>query len=566
MNLLPSFANTAWLAASAPAHRRFVRALQDPDTAQERVLRMNLARNAASVYGRAHDFAHLPSYADFARRVPIVSYEELAPYIDRVRGGERGVLTCEPVTRLVPTSGTTGGRKLIPFTASLQHEFNAAIGPWLVDLARQQPAIRFGPGYWSVSPLGADFVDDESTVPIGFDDDAHFLGGVRARLIENIMAVPPAVRHIGDIDAFRHVVLLHLLRQRDLRLISVWHPSFLALLLDALSKNWDALLSDLASGTCNVDFCSPARLPAVASAKAGDRREKSHLWRGDVPLLTRRATRNLRLRPAPERARQLRTADPTQPESIWPKLRVVSCWADGNASGAAADLQRRLPHTLLQPKGLLATEAFVTFPFRDAHPLALHSHFFEFRDERGAIQRAGALRVGGTYEVIATTGGGLYRYALGDRVEVTRLIERTPCLRFLGRERGSDRCGEKLSEAFVAEIITTLFPRARFALLAPEQIEATWRYTLFLEGEITSAVTARLDAALCANPHYALCRRLGQLGAAAIFHLEHGGYAAFTAAETARGLRLGDIKPVALSPRSDWAQHFARVSSLAMVQ
>lgn len=507
MKLLATLANSAWLAVSASAHRRFQRALGDPDAAQARVLRANLARNAASAYGRAHDFSRLASYADFARRVPVVTPDELAPWIDRIRAGEPAVLTNEPVTRLLPTSGTTAGRKLIPFTASLQHEFNAAIGPWIADLGRQYPAIRFGPGYWSVTPLSAGAADERSAVPIGFDDDSRYLGGLRARLIDRLMAVPSSVRHIADVGEFRHTVLRHLLRQRDLRLISVWHPSFLTLLLDTLVARWDDLLRDL-----------------------GDTR----------------------------RIRELHAADPRKPESLWPHLRVVSCWADGHATGAAAELQQRIPGVAMQPKGLLATEAFITLPFAGAHPLALNSHFLEFRDEGGVIHTAGALRIGETYEVIVTTGGGLYRYALGDRVEVTQRLQRTPCLRFLGRVQGSDLCGEKLSEAFVAGTLAGLGIRARFALLAPERTDTAWRYTLFLEpGNPLPELAHRLDVALSANPHYALCRRLGQLAAPAVTAIHGEGYAIFVAAETARGKRLGDLKPIALSARTDWALHFA---------
>ena len=57
------------------------------------------------------------------------------------------------------------------------------------------------------------------------------------------MAVPDELRLVKDMEVFRYVTLLCLLRQRELRLISVWHPSFLTLLVDALSTNWQELLT-----------------------------------------------------------------------------------------------------------------------------------------------------------------------------------------------------------------------------------------------------------------------------------------------------------------------------------
>jgi hypothetical protein len=499
MSPLATVANWAWLAASAPAHARFVRALRDPAGAQRIWLRAHLCKHASSAYGRSLGLGEIRDYEDFARRVPVVDYDDLAPWIARIRRGETDVLTREPVTRLLPTSGTSGARKLIPFTASLQHEFNAAIGPWFVDLWRQQPSIALGPAYWSLTPALAARDDEPSAVPIGFDTDSRHLGGARARLVAVAMAVPSAVAALQYLAEFRRAVLRHLLACADLRFISVWHPSFLSLLLDTLEREWPVLSATLPSSR--------------------------------------------------------RHPDPTR---LWPNLRVVSCWADAHAAAPARDLALRLPGVTIQPKGLLATEAFVTLPFGGAHPLAVRSHFFEFEDEHGAVHPAEAIRAGETYAVIVTTGGGLWRYRLGDRVTVTDFVGRTPSLRFLGRGSGSsDLCGEKLTEAFVITVLAEHCPGAAFAMLAPEAHSRGWRYVLFIEGGPHPCdLEPRLDTALRANPHYALCRDLGQLAALSVASITSG-YERYVAAEMARGLRLGDIKPVALSTRTDWRGVFA---------
>jgi hypothetical protein len=62
------------------------------------------------------------------------------------------------------------------------------------------------------------------------------------------MAVPPDVVRTKSIDDFRSETLFHLLRCSELRLISIWHPSFLTLLLDSLPQFWESLLSKIASG------------------------------------------------------------------------------------------------------------------------------------------------------------------------------------------------------------------------------------------------------------------------------------------------------------------------------
>lgn len=508
MNLRATAANLAWLAASAPAYRNFRAALADPEAAQRRWLARHLARQATSAYARGVGLDRGASYEEFSRRTPVVGYDALAPWIARIRGGETHLLTTEPVARLLPTSGSTGARKLIPFTAGLQREFNAAIGPWLVDLCARHATVPLGPAYWSVTPMGAEPDTEPSAVPIGFEDDSRYLGAARAWLIESALAVPSAVRHLHDLAIFRRTVLGHLLAQRDLRFISVWHPSFLLLLLDTLAAEWPALVAALP--------------PQVGRA----------------------------------RRRELARADPHVPKTLWPHLTVVSAWADALAAGPAAELQRRLPGVALQAKGLLATEAVITIPFGGSHPAATTSHLLEFRDRAGTIRPVWDVAVGETYEVIVTTGGGLWRYALGDQVAVTGRQQRTPTLRFTGRTGHSvDLCGEKLAEPFVVAVLQRLAPAAPFALLAPEPCGSRWRYVLFIESAAAADPPADLlDTQLQENPQYALARRLGQLEPVGVVALPPGTYARFAGAEVARGRRLGDLKPAALSGRTDWRE------------
>lgn len=519
-------ANILWAVSNTPAYWRYRKALANPGAVQHRKLIEMLKQNAQTEFGKAHNFEKIQSYEEYANRVPLSDYSAIEPWIARIRRGRGRVLTQERVTHLVPTSGSTGGRKLIPFTAGLQREFNEAIGPWLGDLTRQFPGIPGGPAYWSVTPAMGKGSNEESVVPIGFDADTAYLAGKRRRLAEAVMAVPESVARTNSLEEFRYRTLLHLLHCRDLRLISVWHPSFLTLLLDVLPQYWERLLKDIERGTA----CTPARV---------------------------------------RRARELRSADPARPETLWPSLRVISCWGDGAAEPAMENLSKLFGNVSMQPKGLIATEAFVTLPFQGQHPLALNSHFFEFIDERGRARTAEELENGHEYEVVVTTAGGLWRYRLEDRVRVSGYVQRTPSLKFLGRGGGiSDRFGEKLSEGFVAGVLHEIFgtQAPRFALLAPDVDESGWRYTLYVEGEVSGDCAEALDRALRWNPHYDYCRDLGQLSDVSIFVIAHGGYEAFARRLAANGARLGDIKPANLSRLSGWSEAFeGRYSRTNMV-
>jgi len=523
--------NVAWVGAQARAWLSFRQALRQPQAAQEHRLSHYLRANAGSEFGRRYRFADIRSPAQFQERVPLSSYENYEEAISRLRCGARNVLTTGRVRCLQPSSGSTRAAKLIPYTADLQAEFSRAVGPWVFELARTTPRLLGGPAYWSITPAAADEAG-ASAAPsaparLGFESDSAYLGGWLQRLADGTLVPCEDLKHAGDIAEFRRRTLLRLLSEPELRLISVWHPTFLTLLLDVLAASWSELLEDLARG-----------LPSAG---------------------------RLRREPArPQRAGELAQADPRSPASIWPRLAVLSCWGDAQAATLLADLRARLPGVAIQPKGLMATEAVVSLPFAGLHPLAIRSHFFEFLDKGGNARPAWQLEQDESYSVVVTTGGGLYRYQLRDRIRVSGFLHATPCIRFTGKEDSiCDLRGEKLSEGLAAGILARLLPAhvpgARFALLAPDVESATPGYVLFVESEAapSAQLSAALESALAANPNYAYCVRLGQLRPAAVERVAAGAAERYLERLRASGQRLGNVKPMALSPLGGWRAVFA---------
>jgi hypothetical protein len=225
---------------------------------------------------------------------------------------------------------------------------------------------------------------------------------------------------------------------------------------------------------------------------------------------------------------------------------------------------------VIQGKGLIATEAFVSIPLAERKVLAVSSHFFEFAADDERTLLAHELELNGTYSVVVTTGGGLYRYRLGDRVSVSGFVGRTPCLEFLGKEDNvSDLFGEKLSEAFVQGVLERALDHHRirnsFAMLAPNGDH----YVLYVQSDAlgTGELAATLDEQLRAAFHYRYCRDLGQLRPARVFRVRGDGHAQFIAAAHRRGGRLGNVKPTCLctwiSP-ADFEGDFAAPLSFPM--
>jgi GH3 auxin-responsive promoter len=532
---LAAVAGAAWLSANLASYWRYRSALADPEASQWALLEQYLRANATTAFGRAHEFSSIRSIDAYRARVPVSSYAGIEPAIDDIARGGDNVLTRDSVRTLALSSGSVSAAKRIPFTRTLQKEFRRAVAPWLVDLYRRHPSLVSGCSYWSITPVAQEHAAVPGRPPVGFEEDSAYLGAAWKHLVDATLAVPGAVRWVHDIESFRYVTLLFLLHRRDLSLISVWHPSFLTLLLDALAPHWPSLIDDVRDGTI--------RPPKPFDAQLQQRLLGS-------------------LRPRPHRAAELATLAPDRITSIWPRLGLISCWGDAHARAHLPAVQRMIPGVAIQPKGLLATEAVVTIPFAGRMPLAIRSHFFEFfRDGRSYL--AHQLQTGEQYSVVVTTGGGLYRYRLDDLVEVNGFVGKTPALTFLGKaDHVSDLCGEKLNESFVARALEQACRLAgvepRWALLAPDRMTGTAGYTLYVESTDAPpiALAEFLEAGLSHNPHYQYCRSLGQLAPIRVFHSSGSMWPRYLAKCVERGQRLGDVKPLALSTSDGWSSVF----------
>lgn len=543
-------ANTLWYGLCLPESRAFERAMQDVAGTQARLLLGLLRRNADTVWGRRYGLSAIRSVVDYQARVPLTTYDDYRPLIERIAAGERGVLTHEPVRLLEPTSGSTAATKYVLYTATLQAEFQRGIAPWIVSLYRHDPQLLRGQSYWSVSPVLRRDARAAGGIPIGFEEDSAYFGLLQGQLIRAGLAVPGLVKLIEEIDAFRYVTLLFLLRSPALTLISVWKPTFLTLLLQRLPGWWLQLADDIASGTLR----SPAPLPA------------------DL------ARRLARLNPRdPQRASAIRRAGRAASLGeltvrLWPQPRLISCWTEAGAARHAAELMTLLPGVPLQGKGLLATEGLVSLPLVgvDGAALAVRSHFFEFlpMDQAQATPLlAHQLARGGVYALVLTTGGGFYHYQLEDLVEVLGYRGTCPLLRCVGKAAHiADHFGEKLNERHVRSALDRLLRRddlqPGFAMVACEVASPSPAYTLFIQAERADdarliALGAELEQALQENYHYRYCRALGQLAPLRVFRVTGQALETYVAVCQAHGQRLGDIKPVALHRVSGWADAFA---------
>ncbi len=558
---LARWLNMAWMWKCRAEAHAFAAATRHVRRTQENILHDLIARNQKTWFGSAHGFQHIRHVDDYRRLVPLSEYDDYAEPIRRIAAGEQHVLTRASVELLEPTSGTTRGEKLIPFTAPLRKEFQRAVAAWMADLFQYRPAARAGRAYWSISPALGRSTTTAGGIRVGFDDDTAYLGGLERVALRHLLVAPPTLSQIAAIDEFRYATLWSLLCARDLALISVWNPTFLSMLVHSIETWHERLINDLRLGAPRF---SPAVPPAVARSIA--------TW-CQCSRQHSRFVADVLAQPGELSARLAR---------IWPKLALISCWTDAAAAIVVPEIRESFPNIEIQPKGLLATEGCVSFPLtgRPAPVLAVRSHFFEFLPAAGGSDTTAAasdtllaheLAAGGRYRVVLTTGGGLYRYQLHDEVEVVGFENECPLVRFVGKsDRVCDLVGEKLAEPHVRSVLDRLFADAeissRFALLVPAVAERPFRYRLYLELPETGRpapcpeeLATALEQRLAENPHYRYAVGLGQLAPVDVRLCEGPPGTLWPIYERqclSRSQKLGNIKPAVLDSWTGWVDEF----------
>ena len=89
--------------------------LKYPNEVQEELLMQLIQSSKNTVLGKEYDYASINSYVKFAERIPISTYEDLQPLIERTRKGEQNVFWEEPIKWFAKSSGTTNAKsKFIP--------------------------------------------------------------------------------------------------------------------------------------------------------------------------------------------------------------------------------------------------------------------------------------------------------------------------------------------------------------------------------------------------------------------------------------------------------------------
>ncbi|WP_017662649.1 GH3 auxin-responsive promoter family protein [Baaleninema simplex] len=420
---------------------QFLRKTQQANRVQRAFLLSLVRRHQSTEFGRRYQFNQIRSVEEFLARVPVLSYRDHQPYTEKIARGESNVLTSDLVVYMNMTSGSTGQKKLIPVTARSQRMRNKAHRTGLCFGLEALRTTGRSLGKILVTSAMEWFGETEGGIPYG-PVSANHLRNADA-LERHLFAHPYDALAPSDNLARHYVCLLFALNNPNTRFIGANFPVLALQLAQYLEAYADSLIDDLERGT-------------IAP------------WLNLEPHLRSRLERQLS--PTPQRARQLRQIrDRTgrlTPILAWPDLSLIT-----TALGGTSDFYlQRFPEYFgdIPVFGGIYSSSETAFGiYRDFNDsgsiLAIESGFFEFvpssqwNVEQPTTLLAEEVQIGQHYRILITNYNGLYRYDIGDVVEVVGFCHKTPVITFRHRRGGLlSSTSEKTTEFHAIQVMKQL--------------------------------------------------------------------------------------------------------------
>ncbi|OVA14866.1 GH3 auxin-responsive promoter [Macleaya cordata] len=404
------------------------------DEIQERILKEILTRNGSTEYLKKF-MEGSTNVSDFKRLVPVITYAGIRPYIQRIANGEdSSLISGHPITEMLCSSGTSAGvPKMMP---SIAEDLDRRT--FLYNLI--MPIMnQYVPGLDEGKAMYLNFIKVEMVTPSGlparpvltsYYKSKHFK--CRARDPFNDFTSPDQAILCTDSRQSMYCQLLAGLvhRKQVLRLGAVFASAFLRA-ISFLEHNWADLCNDIRNGR----LCSTITDPGCRSAMLDVLKSPDPQLADEIEEICSRRSWNGIL------------------GLLWPKTKYIEVVVTGSMAQYIPALEYYTAGKLpLVCTMYASSECYfgvnlkpLCKPDDVAYTLLPNMGYFEFiplgddgpMDEeevdREKLVDMAHVRIGSYYELVVTTFAGLYRYRIGDIVQVTGFYNRAPQLRFICR-------------------------------------------------------------------------------------------------------------------------------------
>ena len=418
---------------------------KNPMKAQKKTLKKILSRNKNCEIGKKYNFKDIHSIEDYQRMVPLSSYDDYVPYVERmIHGKEKKLMFSGPNIRYCSSSGSVGKPKILP--KSIKDLWNMQCIGFSCSVATSAHYLKKVKKVKMPSQMGP-LVLILTGHPL---EDGKMCNGAAQIPLTYLKPITPFFctspnsllypEHEDLIDT-SYLQLRFALENRKVSYIGSLVITLVTTMFDYLKDNWEMLCDDIEKGIINPGIRITPELKKEYSRK---------------------------FKPNPKRAAELRKefekgfSDPIAPR-IWPKLTWAYGMVGSNLKVYVDKIRKYIGYDIpIHGMGFAAAEGFfakATELDSDDGVLLPHCLFFEFLpvnddeeepDENVTPVLIDNLETGKKYELVVSNFSGLYRYRMEDIIKVTGMHNNTPMIEFLYRRNlGMNLANEKTTTEMV---------------------------------------------------------------------------------------------------------------------
>ncbi|XP_012479637.1 indole-3-acetic acid-amido synthetase GH3.17 isoform X1 [Gossypium raimondii] len=417
---------------------------------QQRVLEEIITRNARTDYLKGFLDGQFDKQV-FKKTVPVVNYEDIKPYIERIANGDSSnIISAEPIIELLTSSGTSGGQpKMMPSTAEDLHRKTFFYNLLVPVMNKYVDGLDEGKAMYLL------FVKPETKTPSGLMARPVLTSYYKSNNFKNrpfnrfnVYTSPDETILCSDSKQSMYCQLLCGLVQRQevLRVGAVFASAFLRA-IKFLEHNWKELCSNIRTGHVSDWITDPGCRKVVSLVLNKPKPELADLiehecnsksWEGII-------------------------------KKLWPRTKYIEVIVTGSMAQYVSTLEYYSGGLPLVSTMYASSECYFGINFKPlskpwdvSYTLIPNMAYFEFlpvkkKNEDGAqyVQCNGVckencmeketekedvetvelvdVKLGQYYELVVTTFTGLYRYRVGDILMVTGFHNKAPQFRFVHR-------------------------------------------------------------------------------------------------------------------------------------
>ena len=518
--------------------RRLARSAENPMAQNAALLKSIIRTNRNTEFGKLHGFDRIRSLEDFRQSVPPSGYEDYEPYIERMKNGEKNLITASKVLGYSRTSGSSGVPKYIPATnaslkAYVRYTWTRALALGAAALKRQGKSYQPGRGVY-LSPATNETLPNglpcSNIAEIGAREYGRFYPFILMQTSKRMYDM-----HDGD---YIYCMYRFALQDPDATFFFSVFFSVNVSQLAYLKKNWRTIVDDIEKGGIDksIELTPEARAHYEKYAK-----------------------------PDPARAAYLREQfekgfDETLFKRLWPNLAVICGIGNASFKSAAEHIRTVAGDVPFDFSIYGASEGLVAACYELENTdmqLLTDSCFYEFvpfgEDDEERYLTLDQVEAGQKYELLITTFAGLYRYRLKDVIEVKGFRGKCPLISFVFRKgQMFNIAGEKFSEEDARTTIEMFEKKhgveiGHWLFYQDESVQPN-RYALIVESDADVDWDASVDEiedliGQC-NKRYPSQRAKSYIDRLVILHQQPGTHDAWAARCIEKGASAAQVKPV----------------------